>query len=1275
MSDTNACGQCGNCGRVFSSENPYYSHEFAAYFCPKPLFSLTWCLDCTHVSVHEHPGPITALPTSVLKFTRHFPLDNLSSEQYCYVRHPDMRGLAVGNLLRMAWHALNARVTLDTGNDDPEAAMHLAVGIMPPESVALMVAMTVYASSIPEFIPLVQQIQEGLYLGDKLSFGVDPYRQWIQSSGRDEDYVKEVLARLDVMMGEAPRTSAPVGSQADEAKGGSSHSGQAKDAGSNGGLAHISATLPASVLDGIEPDVLATMKRHRAFILFPAQTATMVAMQCRPEDPRCIVQCCAAYALWEKANKCPGKRIDLLTRLASALKAQNRSEAVCDVLSLLRAYFDEFVAAREKSGDIERAIVARRDALWWHRELAGLLDPGTIHCLGQLKAMYRERGMAAEAIALCAQEAALRIKTYGDTARCTLNAGNNLAEEILESGDVLQAIKMHASVWHQRREAFGDDDPDTLVSLSNLGIAHGLLRRYDMAAELLEYVVDRRLASLGPDHELTVKSYGELAMALMNTGRGRVAEAGEMMIDVLGFQRRRFGRRHPYTITTAVNAACLLMRCSQYETAEKILSVVRRDAHDVFGPSDPRTMIALSNLAHAQSELGNRPKAVAILQQVVELAEARHGAAHPFYLSRLADLAHELAASADFLSAEPLLIRALEGMELLRGQPRAGFERAQVSGTLSMDGVAALLGLVRMKLGRDASSVVDAIERGTSRAILDLVQPMSFDWANLAQQRHARGHWSKQELERFVQVSSQANELQMRLNDPSLPAEAQKQLGEELAKLRKELLPLERELLPASSPRSLDDIRAVLRPGELMLLYSWASMAVTLVAIPALGEGDVACFIVDEDKDRIQQAQQAAKTCADGLSGRQKIGEMLAAAKEFLDFAFPSDIRALAARAARLAIIPSGPLHSVPVDVLAEIAEVPEVADPQVVYAPSASIFAMLRERGNVDGPYDPTIVGDPDLRLAPDKPEPGQQRHTEDDPLEAMLREDDRWKLKQLPHAALEARRIAELFALKARSEVEPLLGPDATIPAVHGHARGKRFLHLATHGQLAGPSDPMGSAIVLSKSQEADGPEHFDPEPRTYDRLRLDMLINWTGHLDACQLVTLSACETSKGFRIGDSTMALPIGFFTAGARCVLGSQWKVADDTTGWLMARMYEGLLGLHVEERVVGDPQKDPSRCRRYPPGRQMPLPDALKEARHWLRNMTLGERNRRRARAGMQNAAPDTAVEQNTAARGAAEKEAVKAKAKFAANDLPFNDTPYYWAAFVIVGDAGSNGS
>jgi len=185
--------QCGHCGHLFSDDHPYYSEDFAAYFCPQPMFSLTWCLHCTYVSIHKRTGLQSLLRAPIMKFQKVVPLDKLSSEPLGKIPHPEMKGFAVGHLVRMAWHALNARVALDTGEENHEAAVHLAMTKMPPGEVALMVMTTVHAN---QMIPLEHQIQEGLYLGDKLNVGTGPFRQWIQSSKRRE-HAKETLERLD----------------------------------------------------------------------------------------------------------------------------------------------------------------------------------------------------------------------------------------------------------------------------------------------------------------------------------------------------------------------------------------------------------------------------------------------------------------------------------------------------------------------------------------------------------------------------------------------------------------------------------------------------------------------------------------------------------------------------------------------------------------------------------------------------------------------------------------------------------------------------------------------------------------------------------------------------------------------------------------------------------------------------------------------------------------------------------------------------------------------
>ena len=59
-------------------------------------------------------------------------------------------------------------------------------------------------------------------------------------------------------------------------------------------------------------------------------------------------------------------------------------------------------------------------------------------------------------------------------------------------------------------------------------------------------------------------------------------------------------------------------------------------------------------------------------------------------------------------------------------------------------------------------------------------------------------------------------------------------------------------------------------------------------------------------------------------------------------------------------------------------------------------------------------------------------------------------------------------------------------------------------------------------------------------------------------CDLVVLSACDTRRGVKAGGSVMALPWGFFYAGAPTVIASLWKVEDNATRALMVEFYKNL---------------------------------------------------------------------------------------------------------------------
>jgi CHAT domain-containing protein len=134
---------------------------------------------------------------------------------------------------------------------------------------------------------------------------------------------------------------------------------------------------------------------------------------------------------------------------------------------------------------------------------------------------------------------------------------------------------------------------------------------------------------------------------------------------------------------------------------------------------------------------------------------------------------------------------------------------------------------------------------------------------------------------------------------------------------------------------------------------------------------------------------------------------------------------------------------------------------------------------------------------------------------------------------------------------------------------------------------------------------------------------------------VVTLSACETGlEKFAGGEGHLGFAQALLIAGARRLVLSLWKVDDTATALLMSRFYQNLLG------------------RREGLDAPMPKGRALQEAKCWLRNLSVAEVTRLKAQLLGRTRGPEP-----TAARPPG---AVRPYAH-----------PFYWAAFILVGDPG----
>jgi CHAT domain-containing protein len=198
----------------------------------------------------------------------------------------------------------------------------------------------------------------------------------------------------------------------------------------------------------------------------------------------------------------------------------------------------------------------------------------------------------------------------------------------------------------------------------------------------------------------------------------------------------------------------------------------------------------------------------------------------------------------------------------------------------------------------------------------------------------------------------------------------------------------------------------------------------------------------------------------------------------------------------------------------------------------------------------------------------------------------------------------------------------------AKSGDLKQYRVLHFATHGEID-QAVADRCALVLSQEGLPDPLEQARAGKKVYDGKVTMREIYEDWQLDA-DLVVLSACETGLGQDAGgEGLMGLAHALLAKGARSLVVSLWKVDDTATALLMVRFYENWLGKH---------------------GQPMTKAVALREAKRWLRDLTRAEKDK------LVEKLPS--IERGPQKRQPSMAEAAKPYAR-----------PYYWSAFILVGD------
>lgn len=880
--------------------------------------------------------------------------------------------------------------------------------------------------------------------------------------------------------------------------------------------------------------------------------------------------------------------------------------------------YAEAIELAERALELARIVYAQRpwvvtdyeDRLASVRKLATL--PESVRKeLGQAdEGLYktlrlRNEGNYSAADRVLRQQLATRRRHLGDGHRLTLTSLHMLANNLQRAGQLAEAEILHRRIIELQTQHAGAEHPRTLAARSNLG---DLLVGQGQLVAAKSLLIPTREAcerALGATSTVTLAAGINLSEALLRLDE---LDSCEALIQQL------LAAKTPvkfFDLAIREVQGQLLLQQGRHEPALAELQSIWTESVAEYGAKHPDTLIRKQRYAQLLARLQRWEEAQKLLLELVAEQSKVLGEDHAESVLGLCTLAELYYQQGKTLEANAILDRAAAAFEKTRRiTQHDGLERAHFDAWESPF----VLWAACAARQDQARKTWDRLEASFARGLLDSIA-----------QRHARPLLEEERLRqlelagRFHRIEEQLSGLRSR--DDVDPAELE-QAERERAQLLGETLALEAELasrydVAGGEVYDLARIQAQMAPHT--ALVAWLEVPDTNErwAIVVRPQGLPVCMPVPPLREGLRAEIDDLLRRRPGYARGAERAPDLVKRKPQRVRAAQRELDVRAAEVHRHRIAPLAPAlaarDGLPAATHLVVLPVGEMA--------GLPLSVVTREH---------TVSYAPSGTLYAWLQERQPSKATPPVVLTLGAPAFGDSDVAPIPSSGQEAQSIAKLAGTKATTPDQELLGLTLTGAAAseskllelnrNGRLRGFTHLHFATHAVID-DLHPLRSALLLAQDAGADPLDVIAGRAYCDGRLTAEQ-IRRLWHIDA-ELVTLSACQSALGKTLGgEGFLGFSQALFVAGARSLVLTLWKVDDRATSLLMTRFYYNLL-------VLGQTKLA-----------------ALSEAQDWLRTLP-------RSRVAALLAQP---IEEVGRASGASD------------SDKPFSH-PYYWAAFVLVGN------
>ncbi len=279
---------------------------------------------------------------------------------------------------------------------------------------------------------------------------------------------------------------------------------------------------------------------------------------------------------------------------------------------------------------------------------------------------YTDLGLYDAAFPLQERALATRRRVLGEEHPDALASMNNMGALLKAAGRLTDAEPYYREALEKQRRVLGEDHPDTLASMNNLGLLLGAMGKYAEAERCIRDGLERSRRSLGEDDAQTLSFINGVGFLLR--ARGKLAEAEPFWSEALEKSRRVLGENHPRTLSSMNNMGVLLNDLGRPAEAEPYYREALERRRRLLGEDHPDTLQSINGMGFLLQSRGRLAEAEPYFREALEKRRRLLGEEHPDTLNSISNMGFMLQAQGRFAEAEPCHREALDKCRRVLGE-------------------------------------------------------------------------------------------------------------------------------------------------------------------------------------------------------------------------------------------------------------------------------------------------------------------------------------------------------------------------------------------------------------------------------------------------------------------------------------------------------------------------------------------------------------------------------------------------------------------------------